>query len=118
MSAMPSVDYETSQSGGRIYSPQKLDRYLLSETHPIGRSKARFLYAFGFDQTTVNELAQALMAIAHTEEVREVLPSPHGIKYVIDGMLRTPSGMPVAVRTVWIVDTSQDRPRFVTAYPV
>ena len=98
--------------------PQKLEGYLLSETHPIGQSKARFLHAFGFDQTTVSELAQALMAIAHTEEVSEIVPSPYGIKYVIDGMLQTPSGIPVAVRTIWIIDINQGRPRFVTAYPV
>lgn len=97
--------------------PSKLREYLLSETHPIGRSKARFLRALGFDDTNVNLLGQALIAIANSEDVKEVTSSPHGTKYVIDGMLETPSGNLTAVRTVWIIDGGQDRPRFVTVYP-
>lgn len=98
--------------------PSKLTDYLLSETHPIGRSKARFLRAAGFDETNVEMLAQGLMAIAHSEEVEEAVPSPHGMKYAIDGTLQTPTGSAAQIRTVWIIDTGQDRPRFITAYPV
>ncbi|MEM1041982.1 MAG: DUF6883 domain-containing protein [Bacteroidota bacterium] len=42
--------------------------------------------------------------------------SPHGMKYVVDGDLPTPSGHSVRVRTVWIVDPTDPRPRLITAY--
>jgi len=98
--------------------PPKLNAYLLSETHSVGKSKARFLRAAGFDETNAGVLEQSLLAIARSEDVKEVVSSPHGIKYIIEGALQTPTGSLVQARTVWIIDTGQDRPRFVTAYPV
>ena len=98
--------------------PSKLREYLLSQTHPIGRSRASFLKAVGFDETNVDVLEQTLIAIAQSEDVKEATSSPHGMKYVIDGMIQTPAGNVVEVRTVWIIDRGQDSPRFVTAYPV
>jgi hypothetical protein len=95
----------------------KVTGYLLSLTHPIGHSKARWLRALGFDDSTADMLEQGLIAIAHTEEVGEALSSRHGTRYVIDGRLPTPSGETTLVRTVWIVDAGQTAPRFVTAYP-
>ena len=101
------------------YVPEaKLLEYLLSETHPVGRWKARFLAAFGFDKTNVAVLEQNLLALAHDQEVIETIPSVYGTKYVIDGTLQTPTGNPLQVRTVWVIDTGQNRPRLVTAYPV
>ncbi|MDZ7369526.1 MAG: hypothetical protein ONB43_27270 [candidate division KSB1 bacterium] len=97
--------------------PSKLKDYLLSETHIVGKSKARFLRAFGFDETNVDLLEQGLLTIAQTQEVNEVVSSPHGKKYVIDGSLETPIGNFINMRTVWIMDKGQNRPRFVTAIP-
>ena len=96
----------------------KLERYLLSLAHPIGRSKARFLHAAGFGESNVAALAEALKEIAQTEEIVAVASSPHGAKYIVDGLLTTPSGSRVRLRTVWIVETGEDYPRFVTGYPV
>ena len=95
----------------------KLTDYLLSETHPVGRAKARLLLAAGFDTTNVNILEQGLIAIALFEEVREVTPSAYGTKYVIDGSLQSPNGSLVQLRTVWIIDRDNSDPRFITAYP-
>ncbi len=97
--------------------PSKLKDYLLSETHVVGRAKAKFLRSFGFDETNINLLEQELLAIAQSQEVSVVAASPHGIKYVIDGSLKTPLGNIINMKTVWIVDKGQDRPRFVTAIP-
>jgi len=99
-----------------IPSP-KLRDYLLSNTHFIGRWKARFFRALGLDEMNADVLEQRLIAIAHSEEVKYVVPSAHGAKYVIEGLLQTPDGSLVKVRTVWILETGDDRPRFVTAYP-
>lgn len=104
---------------GNAYIPSsKLNDYLLSETHSVGRSKAKFWLGVGFDRTNVDLLEQGLIAMAHSEDVKDVVSSAHGTKYVVEGSLRTPAGSIIQVRTVWIVDVGQDRPRFVTAYPV
>ena len=95
--------------------PPKLDSYLLSETHTVGKSKAKFFRAFGFIETNVDVLKQG--TIARTEPVKEVFSSRYGTKYIIEGSLNTPSGAVVRVRTVWITEAGDQRPRFVTAYP-
>ncbi len=96
---------------------QKLTDYLLSERHPVGRSKAAFFHRLGFDQAGVHLFETALLAIARDKEVLEVTASPHGTKYIIDGAPSTPFGVSVVIRTVWIVEPNQRQPRFVTAYP-
>ena len=50
--------------------------------------------------------------------VKESIVSEYGTKYVIDGSIETPSGNVVKVRTIWIIEKGQDRPRFVTVYPI
>ena len=96
----------------------KLEGYLLSENHPIGRAKALLLRNLGYDYTNVKLLEQGLIAVAHEQPVVEVIESEYGVKYVIDGVLQTPSGSALQLRTVWIIDAGEERPRFVTAYPV
>ena len=98
--------------------PIKLTAYLLSETHSVGRSKARLLRSLGFNENNVSLLKQGLIAIAHSEDVKEVISSPHGVKYIIEGLLQTPVGGSIRIRTIWIIEKGQERPRFVTAYPV
>lgn len=95
----------------------KLGGYLLSKTHVVGRWKAKFFGGLGFDDTNVDLLKERLIAVAHSQDVKEVVPSRYGTKYVIEGLLETPGRGLVAVRTVWIVEEGHDRPRFITAYP-
>jgi len=104
---------------GQAYiPPQKLSGYLLSETHAVGSAKAKVFRALGFDESNINLLEQGLLTIARSIKVREVVSSPHDIKYVIEGSLDTPRGTSLLIRTVWILETGEDSPRFVTAYPV
>ena len=95
----------------------KLRGYLLSRTHVVGRWKARFFEDLGFDDTNVDLLKDRLIAAAHSQTVKAVVPSRYGTKYVIEGLLETPVRGLVSVCTVWIVEEGNDRPRFVTAYP-
>jgi hypothetical protein len=90
----------------------------LSETHAVGRSKARLFRSLGFNENNVSLLKQGLIAIAHSEDVKEVISSPYGVKYIIEGLLQTPVGDSIRIRTIWIIEKGQERPRFVTAYPV
>jgi hypothetical protein len=96
----------------------KLTAYLLSETHSVGKSKARLFRSVGYNEQNVSLLKEGLLAIAHTEDILDTQSSEHGVKYVIEGLLQVPAGGTLKIRTIWIVDRGQDRPRFVTAYPV
>lgn len=97
--------------------PRKLTHYLLSETHTVGRSKAKFFRGLGFNGTNTNVLEQVLLKLARTQVIHETIETVHGVKYVIVGPIATPSGQTVTILTVWIVDTGEDFPRFITARP-
>ena len=95
----------------------KIVDYLLSETHVVGKSKAKFFRSFGFDESNIRQFEQGLAHIAKTESVTEITETTYGKKYVIDGELEIPNGDTVRLRTVWIIETGDDIPRLVTAYP-
>lgn len=95
----------------------KLADYLLSPTHPIGKSKAQFFAAFGFDAANAAELERQLVTIAQTEDVYKTMSSPHGEKCVLRGILHATDGRQALIETVWIIESRENRPRFVTAYP-
>lgn len=56
--------------------------------------------------------------IAKSYEITNKFETNFGLKYTIDGQLSTPNGSVVRITTVWVVEPPDDRPRFVTAYPV
>jgi hypothetical protein len=95
---------------------EKLTGYLLSQTHAVGKSKAQFFRAHGYSEQTVDRFEHDLLDVVRTNDVQQVAESPHGTKYVVDGILETPRGTLVEIRTVWIIGPDE-RPRFVTAYP-
>lgn len=101
------------------YIPKaKLTKYLLSQTHAVGRFKAKYFRALGYNESNVSLFEASLRKVAQSQEVREESPTTYGIKYLIDGILETPSGKVVKMRTVWIIEEGQNRPRFITVYPV
>ena len=95
----------------------KIKDYLLSETHVVGRAKAAFFYELGFTRERPEDLRRALLDVARRGDIAEVVRTPYGTKYVVDGLLLAPTGERVKVRTVWIVERGDFRPRLVTAYP-
>ncbi len=106
------------QNKERAYVPlAKLLDYLLSETHPVGKSKAKYLRSLGFNEANLNMLKEGLLSIARSEDVKDEVRSSHGVKYVIDGTLQTPLGAIIRLRTIWVIDKDMERPRFITAYP-
>jgi len=96
---------------------EKLTQYLLSESHTTGKSKARYLRAVGFDETNIDLLRQGLLLIAKSFDVINTVTTSHGEKFVIEGEFQAPNGSLIRLRTIWIIDTGQTQPRFVTAYP-
>ena len=95
----------------------KLTDYLLSENHAVGRAKAAFFYKVGFTRERAEDLRVALLDLARRGNVTEVVETLYGMKYVVDGEVRAPTGESIEIRTVWIVEKGEVRPRLVTAYP-
>jgi hypothetical protein len=98
-------------------SDKKIRDYLLSEAHPVGKGKAGYFRALGYSEKNIVQLRDALVAMANTSEVTAVVNTPYGTKYVAEGDLVTPSGIGARICTVWILETEENTPRFVTAYP-
>ena len=98
-------------------APRKLVGYLLAHQHSDGASKARFFASVGFTPARAILLNYALLEIARSGDVVEVESSTYGEKYVVEGTTTAPTGRTISLRTVWIIEADDDRPRLVTAYP-
>jgi hypothetical protein len=44
--------------------------------------------------------------------------SPFGRRYIVDGALAAPDGRRPRVRMIWFIETGEDVPHLVTAYPL
>ena len=96
---------------------RKILDYLLAADHPVGGDKAVFFAAIGYSRTDWTRLRDDLARLANRGEVVAEEATPFGVKYVIDGVIRTPDGRSIGVRSIWISDGAEDPPRLVTAYP-
>lgn len=98
-------------------APAKLRDYLLSATHPIGGSKARFFARVGLGAAAWPALRRAIEAIAADGEAEPGAATLFGQKYVVRGTIQGPGGRAASIVTIWIVLATEDFPRFITAYP-
>jgi hypothetical protein len=76
---------------------RKITHYLLSTAHRDGQHKAEFFRSFGFKLEAWEALASALLSHARRYEVVEIVPTPFGRNFVIEGALpaldgRSPNG--------------------------
>lgn len=101
-----------------IIASEKLTDYIFSEKHSTGKFKAKFFHKLGFDQNNSSLFEQALRKIAESEDIEDTQTSPYGTKYILDGKIHTPVGRIIKVRTIWIIEKGQNKPRFITVYPV
>ena len=106
----------TPNAHSAIIEPEKLSGYLMSETHPQGAPKWRFLQLFGFTADDPGILREALLNHVAANEA-SVSVTEYGLKYEVDGPLQTPSRRTPDVRTVWQIDRGQTAPHFVTLRP-
>jgi len=97
--------------------PAKLTDYLLNPDHPVGGDKAAFLVRFGFRPGAWRALEAALLAHARAGEVIGERQSRYGRHYTVEGPLETPDGRNPTIRTAWMIESGERRPRFVTAHP-
>ncbi len=95
---------------------EKLQDYLLSPSHPVGRFKSVFFRSLGYSQSESDQLeADIRKILLNDPEKKEV--TPYGKKYIIRGNITGSSKRTAEIVTVWIILNGEDFPRFVTAYP-
>lgn len=95
----------------------KLENYLLSPDHSVGRFKARVFATAGYNRTNAAVLRRDLLDLAQSADAEPQAKSIFGQKFIIRGILRGPNGESLAVATVWIIRAGERVPRLVTAYP-
>jgi hypothetical protein len=100
-----------------VIEPSKLRDYLLSDEHPDGRSKARYLAQLGYERQSWSRLAEDLRRQILTLDARQLGESRWGSKYEILGLLRGPNGRAAGIRSIWIVLPHERQARFVTLTP-
>ncbi len=95
---------------------RKLRGYCLSLEHPRGRHKARiFASALGLTAENSEELRQALLSAAVSEEATPVEEDEYGQRYMLDFEMNTETGS-ATVRSGWIVRSGEDFPRFTSCW--
>ena len=97
---------------------RKITHYLLSTSHRDGRHKAEFFRSFGFKLEAWKELAAALLNHARKYEIVEIVPTPFGRNFVIEGALAALDGRTPRVRAVWFIANGEQTATLATAYPL
>ena len=101
-----------------VVPSRKITHYLLSTEHRDGQHKAEFFRSFGFKSEGWEALALALLNHAHQHEVVEIVPTPFGRNFVVEGALTTPDGRSPVVRGVWFIAKNMETATLGTAYPL
>jgi hypothetical protein len=95
---------------------KKLREYCLNPEHPRGRHKARiFAETLGFTAYDAEELRQALLEAACTNEAVLVGDDDFGPRYAVDFRIEGRAGI-ATVRSLWIVRRDEDFPRLISCY--
>lgn len=99
-----------------IIPREKLQDYLLSESHPVGRFKATFFRSIGYSVDNWEALERDIRSLL-SNEVGKSQGTEYGEKFEVRGDICGPSGQRAEIVTIWIVLKGKDFPRFITAYP-
>jgi hypothetical protein len=106
------------QAAKAVIDLRKIEDYCLSPTHPRGRHKARvFREVFGFGQNDAEWLRQALLDRLPQSEALQLASDNFGLRFRVDiGLER--QGRRGVIRTIWIIQSGETMPRFVTCWVV
>lgn len=94
----------------------KLENYLLSETHVIGKNKAKFFKKIGFNLLNIKQFETELLKFKDFE-VSEVIENEYGKKYIISGEISNSNYKKFGIVTVWMLEFNDQKPYLVTSYP-
>jgi hypothetical protein len=99
-----------------ILDVRKIEGYCLNPAHPRGRHKARvFRDALGIVRSDAEWLRRTLLGSLHDREATELVGNAFGSHWRVDVRIAR-HGKAIVVRTVWIVRTGEQVPRFVTCW--
>jgi hypothetical protein len=99
-----------------ILDLRKIEDYCLSPAHPRGRHKARvFREALGLNQSDSQWLRSALLDGLRQSAAEEVASDNLGRRWRVDVPVARHSRQ-VVVRTIWILRSGEQVPRFVTCW--
>ena len=101
-----------------IVEIKKVKEYLLNPEHRTGKHKARFFTKIGFSLDNPQVLQKALKQHPINHECAKTIDSEHGVKFIIEGSIITPENRMYHIRTVWMIPTSEELAKLVTAYPI
>jgi hypothetical protein len=97
---------------------RKLIDYSLSETHPVGKHKARvFKSALDFSVENFQDLKESILEEILKKEAIITGTNLYGTLYVVDVYIENPPKQ-AFVRTSWIVKTNEDFPRLTSCYVI
>jgi len=99
-----------------IIDIRKIEDYCLSPSHPRGRHKARvFREALGLQRSDAAWLRDVMLEAARSSTASQVAADAWGTHRRVDVTVRR-HGKSAVVRTIWIVRTGENVPRFVTCW--
>lgn len=99
-----------------ILDLRKVEDYCLNPAHPRGRHKARvFREALGLGQSDAAWLLEALLDSVRLGEAIELARDEFGRRWRVDAPVAR-HGKSVVIRTIWIVRSGEQAPRFVTCW--
>ena len=103
-------------SDNAIIPREKIEGYLLSPIHSVGRHKAVFFNSLGYAQAEWQVLERDIRKLT-TGDASPAGETEYGRKYEIRASLTGPNGNSAAIITAWIVKNDEEIPQFITAYP-
>jgi hypothetical protein len=99
-----------------ILDIRKIEDYCLNSEHPRGRHKARlFRETIGLGRSDSSWLRLTLLDAVRTAEAVQLGVDRFGARWRVDVVVSR-QGKSVMVRTIWMVRTGEDLPRFVTCW--
>ncbi len=99
-----------------IIEIEKLRDYCLNKEHPIGKHKATvFKTKLGLTSNDFNELKELLLQGIKNNEAKESFTDVYGKRFYVDFSL-TRLDFTAAIRSLWIVRSNEDFPRFISCY--
>ena len=81
----------------------KLQGYLLSDTHPVGRFNAAFFRGLGYSTEQWEVLAAHLLDAVEVEDAVPLAASAYGTKSAVRCTLSGQPGLEAEVDSIWIV---------------
>jgi hypothetical protein len=98
-------------------NPAKPLGYALDPNHPRGGHKALvFQRVLGDNRGNASELEAMIRDGILTTEARAHHSERHGLEFIVDLVIRGPSGREAVVRTEWMYETDDDFPSLTTVF--